>query len=312
MKRLVDDIFSSIPGVTVIVSTLVKSRDHDACATKVSQMYRNLVAGYPGGTRIGLADINSVETYDMIAADGTHLTDAGYKLFAAVWWDAIRKLQGQIQPPAKVSGLDDTAKAALTTCTKKAGSAAGPIQIQKGSGHNDSMYEHSSVNRSVLVDARIQKGPDDRINESIFTHLFFAQLINPYNVERSDALDDWIRIVHEDDGTNTYYVRENLGNGAFGPSKTFDVDLNCDGGPYYAFADFNNDGLADFFCIGTHSGISVALNRGGNPPTFHNIGAVVPAHDGYTGEDVRIAGEFLSLAQRTLWLRIADEICDRH
>jgi hypothetical protein len=138
-----------------------------------------------------------------------------------------------------------------------AGNAKGPVQIQKGSGHDDGKYHHTSKNHSILVDARIQKGSDKTINNAIPSHMFFAQLINPYNQDRSDALDDWIRIVHSADGTNTYYVRENLGNGAFGSSQTFDVDLNCDAGPHYAFADFNNDGLADFWCIGAHSGVSV-------------------------------------------------------
>jgi hypothetical protein len=294
---MVDGIFSDIPGVTIILSTIAKSRDHSDCAANVAQQIRNVVSGYPGGTRIQLADFYNAQTTAMIGPDGIHPTDAGYELFAAVWWDAIRKAQGSIQPPANVPGLNDSAVSALTTCTKIAGISSGPIQTQQGSGHDDGMYHHSSVNRSVLVDARIEKGSDAAINGAIPSHMFFAQLINPYNVDRSDALDDWVRIVHNADGTNTYYVRENLGNGAFGSSQTFDIGLDCDAGPHYAFADFNNDGLADFFCIGLHSGISVSINQGGNPPTFHSLGAVVPTHDGYSGDDVRIAGEASWLQQ---------------
>ncbi|SPO07252.1 uncharacterized protein DNG_09946 [Cephalotrichum gorgonifer] len=98
LKVMVDDIFASVPGVTVIVSTLSKSRDHDACALDVSQQYRDLVASYTDA-RIGLADIDSVMTKDQLSSDGVHPNDEGYKLFAAVWWDAISKLEDQIQPP---------------------------------------------------------------------------------------------------------------------------------------------------------------------------------------------------------------------
>jgi hypothetical protein len=226
-----------------------------------------------------------------IGQDGIHPTDSGYATFAAVWWDAISKIQSQIQPPANVAGLEDRATAAAqSTCNKKAGNARGPVQTQQGSGHDDGMYVHKSTNRSALLDMRITKGPDAGINAAIPAHMFFAQLINPYNQDRSDALDDWIRIEHNlTSGTNKYWVRENLGGGKFGSSQLFDVGMDCGMGPHYAFADFNNDGLADFFCIQSGSAVSVSLNRGGNPPTFQSIGAVVPTHAGFSADSVRIA-----------------------
>jgi hypothetical protein len=121
--------------------------------------------------------------------------------------------------------------------------------------------------------------------------MFFANIVlNNPNAARSEAQDDWIRIFHDTStGKNTYYYRQNQGGGSFGPSTTFDVDMNCDAGPRYAFHDFNNDGLADFFCLKGGSAVQVSLNRGGNPPRFQNIGEVVPTHDGYNAEDVRIA-----------------------
>lgn len=101
-------------------------------------------------------------------------------------------------------------------------------------------------------------------------------------------MDDWVRVEHKADGTNTYWIRTNQGDGTFAEHATFDVDMNCDGGPTYWFADFNNDGLDDFYCLGGGSQVSVSLNRGGNPPKFQHIGEVVPTHDGYTAADVRI------------------------
>ena len=134
---------------------------------------------------------------------------------------------------------------------------------------------------------------------------FFAQLVNSGGADRAGALDDWVRVEHQSDGTNIYWLRTNQGGGVFAEHAKFDVDMNCNSGPTYWFADFNNDGLDDFFCVGDGSQISVSLNRGGNPPKVEHIGQVccsicsadhpanrlkvVPKHDGYTAADVRIA-----------------------
>lgn len=121
--------------------------------------------------------------------------------------------------------------------------------------------------------------------------MFFANLvINDPNAERSQALDDWIRVFHDTrTGKNTYYYRQNLGGGKFGPSTVFDVKMDCDSGPLYAFADFDNNGLDDFYCLKQGSAVWVSLNMGGSPPTFRPLGQVVPTHSGYTEKNVRIA-----------------------
>lgn len=292
MKVMIDDIFNSIPGVTVILSTLARSHNHDDCSASLSQQYRDLVSSYKG-KRIGLADIYSVMLMTDLSSDGIHPNDFGYKLFASVWWDAISLVEGGIQPAANNTGIDDSAVSTQTkTCNKVAGNARGPIQSQRGSGHDDGNYVHSRIERGVIESARIDKFNDPvSITSAIPWHMFFANIVvsNP-NFERADALDDWIRILHNTTSVkNTYYFRQNLGGGKFGPSTTFDVDQNCDSGPLYAFADFNNDGLDDFFCLKPGSAVTVSLNRGGNPPKFENIGTVVPTHDGYVAADVRIA-----------------------
>ena len=72
LQVMVDDILNSIPGVTVIISTLAKSRDHDSCASNVSQQFRDLVKNSYGGKRVGLADFNAVMTSSMLVDDGIH------------------------------------------------------------------------------------------------------------------------------------------------------------------------------------------------------------------------------------------------
>ncbi|KAK3372649.1 carbohydrate esterase family 3 protein [Podospora didyma] len=296
MEKLIDDIFLGVPDVTLIVSTLARSRDHGACAAAASQAYRDVVAKSKyAGKRLGLADFYNAHTLaeHISTADGKHPNDAGYRIFAAVWYDAITKIESKIQPAGAANPpIDDGATGGPNTCTKEAGDARGPVQSQAGSGHDDGIYVHSSVSRGALTSARIQKNNDPAsVIDGIPSHMFFANIVvkNP-NFERKDAMDDWIRVFHNPaTNKNTYLYRQNNGGGNFGPETTFNVDLNCDTGPTYAFADFNDDGLDDFFCIRGGSAVSVALNRGGNPPTFQSIGQVVGTHAGFDAPDVRIA-----------------------
>lgn len=62
-KQLIDDIFNSVPGITVILSTLLPGRDFDACASSVSQQYRNLTSDYAkAGAKLHLADMHNFLT----------------------------------------------------------------------------------------------------------------------------------------------------------------------------------------------------------------------------------------------------------
>ena len=287
LKTMVDYIFSSIDGVTVVVSTLVPSRDKDACTQSLNQQFRDMVTNY-GDARIGLADHAAHMTIDMIGPDGIHPIDSGYQIMASVWWDAISKLEGAIQPPADVDKIDDSATHDYRHCDKTAGNDRGPIKISSGFGHDDGIYTHKSNQKGALDTAQIQKSGDSTQDATIPSQMYFAQLIT-LDSNRTGALDDWVRIQPGSDSKNTYYVRQNLGGGKFGSSQTFSIDLDCDTNSRYAWGDFNNDGLDDFWCISSDSSVKVSLNRGGNPPKFESIGDVTPSHDGYTADDVRVA-----------------------
>ncbi|CAD0113390.1 unnamed protein product [Aureobasidium uvarum] len=292
VKQLIDDIFTSVPGVTIILSTLLPGRDFNTCATSVSDQYRELVMNYFNAdpkARLHLADMNAFIKLSDLSDDGIHPLDPGYRKMAAVWWDAISRIESTIQAPANDNGIVDTGFSAVHNCTKVAGNARGPVKSQQGSGHDDGLYTHHSTSKGNVPSGKVFFGPDDKINAAIPEHMFFAQLVNSGGADRAGALDDWVRVEHKADGTNTYWLRVNKGDGTFADHVTFDVDMNCDGGPTYWFADFNNDGLDDFFCLGGGSRVSVSLNRGGNPPKFEHIGQVVPEHAGYTATDVRIA-----------------------
>jgi hypothetical protein len=279
MRSMIDDIYDKVPGVTIVLSTLVKSRNHRACAEDLSRQYRDLVRNQYRGKRMGLADIDSNIQMSQIDGDGIHPNDEGYKLFAAVWWDAISTLENEIQPPPTDGLIKDDSQSTGQRCPKVAGNAGGPVQTQKGSGHDDGNYKHNRIARGAIGSARIQKLDDPRtITAQIPLSMYFADIIkNDPNSDRSLALDDWIRVFTAVDGKRTYYFRQNLGGGKFGSSRTFDPGMNCPSPSTHAFGDFNNDGFDDFFCLGSGGGISVSLNRGGSPPRFESIGQIVPA-----------------------------------
>ena len=290
MKSLIDDIYKKLPEVTIILSTLVRSRDRSTCSENLSKQFRDLVTHDYRGKRIGMADIESVISMAQVGNDGIHPTDDGYKLFAAVWWNAISKLEGDIQSPPSDGLIKDDSDTSSNKCAKVAGSASGPVQTQKGSGHDDGKYVHKRVERGSIESGRIQKG-DDRhdIIQSTPGNVHFADIVkNDPKSDRSLSLDDWIR-VYKDSSEQKYYFRQNLGGGKFGPTKTFDPGMTCSAtSSLHVFADFNGDGLDDLFCIGSPKSISVALNRGGNPPKFESIGMVVPASSIAITDDVHI------------------------
>ena len=213
MKNLIDDIYSKLPDVTIVLSTLVKSRDHRACAEDLSQQFRDLVKNDYRDKRMGLADIDSVIQMSQLASDGIHPNDEGYKLFAAVWWNAISKLEDVIQPPP-TDGLikDDSATGGADKCKKVAGNASGPVQTQKGSGHDDGNYKHDRIARGAIESARIQKAGDPRtITQDIPLYTFFADIIkNDPNSDRFLSLDDWIRIRIDLEGKVWYWFRQTL------------------------------------------------------------------------------------------------------
>lgn len=175
-----------------------------------------------------MADMQTALSISEIGSDGTHPTDDGYWLMASVWWAAFQEIVAVLQPPA--DNIDDTLAVNTNTCAKVAGVSRGPIQTQQGSGYDNGNYVHTSVAHGVFQ--AVVKGSDQVINNAIPAHIFFGQLVNSGGADRADALDEFIRIVHDDvTGINTYWFRLNNGGGNFDTAVTFDVDQDCDGGP---------------------------------------------------------------------------------
>lgn len=286
MKDLIDYLFQTVPGTTVILSTLVPNwvPAIDACLVKVNDQYRKLASSYQG-QRFTIADMYDFVGLDGVWQEGTptlgHPTDEGFSTMAAVWWNAFQRLGEGLQAPDN-SISDNTGD---TTCAKTYGTGRGPVQTQGGSGHDDGPYKHNSS----CVQSLWQEPALDPPNLTFPSETYFAQLIN-YGVDRADATDELIHAYVADGGGWVYKYAENqvsTPNG-FGPWVEFNPGT-CPTYSRIAFGDLNNDGLADFFCIGPSAEVSVALNLGGNPPKWDSLHEIMDTQLGYTFENVRIA-----------------------
>ncbi|KAK0665755.1 family 3 putative carbohydrate esterase [Cercophora samala] len=292
LKALIDDIFTTIPGVTVVVSTLAPSRKNDSCSADLSRQYRDLVANtYKGNPRIGMADLHAaININDHLHPDGIHPNDAGYAIFAALWMDAIRKLEDQIQPPAAV--IDDGPADVPRPSPPSAPPPPNDKECNRTPGTVvDGTYVHEQVERGILSSAKTSKREDGR--DTAPSQIFFANVVVMNNFfKRGEELDDRIAVYRNADGGSRYLLSQNRGGGNFETNTMeFSVGIDCDisKGARVIFADFNNDGLDDFFCVTSKAGVSVSLNRGGRPPRFESIGQVVADQEGFTADDVRIA-----------------------
>ncbi|KAK4200109.1 family 3 putative carbohydrate esterase [Triangularia verruculosa] len=293
LKVLIDDVFNAIPGVIVIVSTLAPSRKNDSCSADLSRQYRDLVANtYKGNPRIGMADLYSaININDHLHPDGIHPNDAGYAIFTSLWMDAFRKLEDQLQAPAPV--IDDgPADAPRTTPPPAAPAPPNDRECSKTPKTVvDGTYIHEQIEKGILGSAKIPKRVDGR--ETSPSSVFFANVVVLNKLfKRGEELDDRVAVYHDGEGRNRYLLAQNSARGKFETdTMEFTVGIDCDvgNGARVIFADFNNDGLDDFFCVNTRAGVSVSLNRGGRPPAFESIGQVVIDQQGFTADDVRIA-----------------------
>ncbi|KAL4762070.1 SGNH/GDSL hydrolase family protein [Aspergillus foveolatus] len=132
LDSLITHLFASIPNTTIILSTLLPNEFASRAVRRVSQEYRNLVARRRSrGDRLVLAEMSYFITDDQLA-DGTHPSDTGYKMMAAVWWSAIQTAEeeGKLSAPNIVtkSVLKDLVGVNGTAQTEGKGLDDGPVE----------------------------------------------------------------------------------------------------------------------------------------------------------------------------------------
>jgi len=113
LATLVDRIFTAVPGVTIIVSTLLPNAN-TAAEANVLQYNSDLIqvvnSRSAAGKRITLVDMHSSQfSLSDLQPDGTHPLDEGYQKMATVFYNGIVSVGSMIQPPVTVSGVDDAA-----------------------------------------------------------------------------------------------------------------------------------------------------------------------------------------------------------
>ena len=197
---------------------------------------------------------------------------------AAVWWDAFKAAERTLQAPD--GSVDDAREVGgePSTCAKRADQGRGPVQTQLETGYANGNYKHESIPRGTMATV-----PGSQSNTYII-----AQLVNAGGAGRGGEVDELVRIERQGDGSHRYSYLLNTG-GRFQTSWTgFSVPA-CNGNVKHIFADLNNDGLDDFWCIGDRGQASVAINRGGQPPRFESIGEVIGGPGGKGPGDVLVA-----------------------
>lgn len=93
MNILIEKLFSSIEGTTIILSTLLPNGKQPEKVESINEQLRNLVAYRRArNNRIVLADMSHFIKVDELV-DKIHPDDAGYEKMASVWWAAFQEAQ---------------------------------------------------------------------------------------------------------------------------------------------------------------------------------------------------------------------------
>lgn len=279
MNAMLDRLFT-IPDTTIILSTLLPN-GVDGVQPRVDRIntqYRDIVRRRRQEyQRIVLAEMSQFIKLSDLVDDKTHPNDGGYKKMAAVWWAAIEQAE-------------------------KESLLRAPKEVKKGGeceerGRGDGGDDEKDTGRVLRIGSTPH--PDEA-----YSGVRFANLVKKGEKSSVDELV-WAR-----DG-ESMLMFGNDGKGKFGKAVEIGVKEGCLAGGMSSplvssdpvvpdiltwliyidirWADFNNDGLDDFICIAHSGGMSVSINKGGNPPTFESIGHVRPGLDGILGqEDVRL------------------------
>jgi hypothetical protein len=159
MGRLLDDIYSNIPGTTVILSTLIVSKNGltERFRANVNAQFRALVQDRRGNhnQKIVLAEMDGSKpffTTNDIGDNDVHPNDGGYLKMAAVFYRALESAEaaGFLNAPNPTDVVNDDKPG--QTCPKVYGVSRGPVNTQAGSGLDDGIYIHNSQDKGVAFE----------------------------------------------------------------------------------------------------------------------------------------------------------------
>ncbi|PKK43057.1 hypothetical protein CI102_13335 [Trichoderma harzianum] len=284
---MLDDLYNAIPGVTIVVSTVLigSATGIPQYRDSVNSQLRNLVAQrLSNGQKIVLVDTDqpaSWLTINYIGDDGIHPTDAGYERLAALMRKGIYEGQktGFLSAPAETQWSDDGSSPGDNTCDKVYGNGHGPVNTQQGSGLDDGPYVHDSESMGSVA----------TIVTSIRANFTFARIANAFGAH--DLLE--VTAYLTDDGSGRYYnYYPNDGNGSWtvrpqGEEQEQIIVPDACIAKGVRFVDINADGLDDMICVAV-DGTAYAMINNGNRG-FTNSGEVWKASEGPKQDRVLLA-----------------------
>ncbi len=281
MRSMINYIFDTVPGVCVVLSTLIPNKLNPSNVAAINTQYRALAQELiSSGKHLALVDFGDgwMTTDDL--ADTTHPNDVGYKKMAAKWYQAINQLdtKGWLSTPSNDVTFSDTAEGTTQCDMSLANSNADPrgkTQVLKALSPriiDDGPYQHGSQAMG-RIHGGFYSGDDTA---------WFAHIVDK-GAGRGGERDDWVF----SQGAGIIYYRANLGDGRFGDKTLIPSNLACEQRGV-RWGDVNNDGLDDFICIGSEGNMYVAINEGGTPPVFRDVGLYRAAPSGYSRGQVRV------------------------
>ncbi len=242
LSNLIDDIYKSDPGVTVMVANIVASLDPaiEARIQPFNQALPGVVMAQAGqGRHVLLADMSAVNTGDINTSDKIHPTDGGYQKIADAFHSAIQNAvsRGWIGTPVDCV----TSGAGCGDPSIKAGSEpAGTDPNAPSTGGGGST---STTNKKVR-----------------------------YADFDGDGKADYI-IVGDNGSLNVWYNRG--GNDQGGWDGPYERAQGVALGRQVQLADFDGDGKVDYIVVNDDGSVRVLLNQGGdNNGGWNDLGHV--------------------------------------
>lgn len=200
-----------------MLSTLVATTNvaGDRNRGPINAQYRALVADlYSTGRCIYLADVDPVNAegsnwlrHPDDFMDEVHPNDGGHRKMASIFLNAILRAESHIKPAPEI-------EVEVPGCDKQAGNGIDPHgQTQKGSGEDDGIYKHKSLEKGVLLEL---ESAFDR-NQWRFVRLF------------SPDYDDLVGWFEKSPGVHAFGVWKNSADhqGKFTKIADLNPDLFC-------------------------------------------------------------------------------------
>ncbi len=259
---MLDKLLSQIPGVTIIVSTVLAGTvsgivdNRDSVNAQIRQLVND--RRFNQGQKIVLADVDAPAgfiTTAYLSGDGIHPNDEGHQRLAAIFYRAIKEAHrsGFITEPKDTGmGDDPNAGGGSNTCDKTYGSgnSIGGIVTQAGSGLDDGVYTHDGLSQGTTWTYIWVAG----------MNYTFARITQPFGPH------DFVHITPIRSATdyNSYIVLKNTGDGGWNDQDygTIEIPDKCIARGV-RFADVNADGLDDMLCISPNGDVYVSINNKG-------------------------------------------------